>query len=446
MRRVGPCLAALRSAAATFASATALVSSTPAVAQDPVAANDAQASPFAFHGRVEWLTAAGTIVPRDTSVNPDNLVLHLPQAAGSSELRPDLRLDAWRDLRAVVRPRLLTEITRARAGGTWQPSRTGSEVEWLDVYVGWQANDRVALTYGLQNYQWGPGELVSPSNRIFHETGFARDPLYVVHGKHLARVNLSAGRSWSAVVLAEVGANDDRPFVAGEPFERKGQAKLEWSDEGGRGWIGLTFGAGRTSGGFFGEYGSLAIGEGFSIYADAVHQLGSRAWYPVDDGANGARFEQSAADAGLRTLALGGIRYTFEGGTDLRLEYVFDEAGWDTAQLRLAERAAAGTPTSPPAPQTVMRWLDPGFEIAGRRHAYASLAFSDLPPRKRTTVALRYLLALEDLSGAAFATASWAAADWAVIFATATATHGDDHGALSRLARGTALAGATISW
>jgi hypothetical protein len=243
-----------------------------------------------------------------------------------------------------------------------------------------------------------------------------------------------------------VGPNDERPFVANEPFERKGQAKLEWSDEGGRGWIGVTGGAGRVSGGFFGEYGSLAIGEGFSIYADAVHQLGARAWYPVDAGAGGARFEQSAADAGLRTLALGGIRYTFEGGADLRLEYVFDEAGWDVAQLRLAERTAAGTPSSPPAPQTVMRWLDPGFEIVGRQHAYASLAIPDLPPRKRTTIALRYLLALEDLSGAAFVTASWAAADWAVIFATATATQGDGHGALSRLARGTALAGATITW
>jgi len=439
MRGAGRRIAALRAAGILLAAALAPA---PAAAQQ----DDAAAPPFSARARLEWLSAAGAAVPRDTAVNPDNTRLLLPQVAASSELRPDLRLEAGRDLRAVVRPRLLLEVSKPRAAGEWQPERSDARAEWIEAYASWQVDERLAVAYGLQNYQWGPAELASPSNRIFHETGFARDPLYVVRGKHLARVNLSAGRAWSAVLLAEVRSNGEAPFVAGEPFEPKAQAKLEWSSPGGGGYAALTAGAGRVTRGFFGGYASLAIGEGLSVYADGVHQLGSRAFLPVDDGAGGARFEQAATGRGLRTLAVGGIRYTFEGGADARLEYLFDEAGWDEARLRLAARAAAGTPGTPAPPEAVAAWLDPGFELVGRQHAYASLRLPDLPPRRRTTLQLRYLAALEDGSGAALATATYDAADAIVLFASGVATHGKDHGALSRLARATAVAGAIVSW
>jgi hypothetical protein len=421
-------------AAASFVVATATAARADAPSDAPL--------PLAARVRLEWLTAAGGTAPADTPVNPQNAVLQLPQAAGSTELRPDLRVEAGRALLGVVRPRLLLQVQKPRVGGAWQPETSDATVQWLDLYASWQADERVAFAYGVQNFQWGPAELVSPSNQIFHTTGFARDPLFVVRGRHLARVNLSAGRAWSAVILAEVQDNGEAPFVAGAPFEPKAQAKLEWSDPGGRGYVAATGGAGRDSRGFFGGYASLAIGEGLSVYGDSVTQLGSRAWFPVDDGAGGARLEHALADAGLRTLALGGVRYAFQGGIDVRVEYLFDEAGWSVAQLRLAERAAA----APPAPGAVEAWLDPGFEVVGRQHAYASLTVPDLPPRKRTSVAVRYLAALEDGSGAVFATASYNAADAVVLFASATATHGSDHGALSRLARATALAGATVSW
>lgn len=431
----GPFSVGVRAAAAI---AAALACSAPA------AADEAPASSLSLSARIrlEWLTAAGTTAPRDTPVNPDNAVLRLPQAAASTELRPDLRLEAGRDLQGFVRPRLLLQVQKPRVAGAWQPESSDAKVEWTELYASWQADERVGFAYGLQNYQWGPAELVSPSNRIFHVTGFLRDPLYVVRGKHLARVNLSAGRAWSAVLLAEVGDNGEAPFIAGEPFEPKAQAKLEWSDPGGRGYAAATAGAGRDSRGFFGGYAALSIGDAFSLYGDAVTQQGSRAWFPVDDGAGGARFEHALSGAGLRTLALGGVRYTFAGGTDLRLEYLFDEAGWDVARLRLAERAAS----APPPPGAVEAWLDPGFEVVGRQHAYASLAVPDLPPHKRTSVALRWLQSLEDGSGAVFGTASYAATDAVVLFASATGAYGSDHGALSRLARATALAGATVSW
>jgi hypothetical protein len=159
-----------------------------------------------------------------------------------------------------------------------------------------------------------------------------------------------------------------------------------------------------------------------------------------------AAFARPLTQAGLRTLALGGVRYTFAGGADVRLEYLFDEAGWDPAQLALAARAARGPPGAAPAPETVAAWLAPGFELVGRQHAYASVTLPDLPPGKRLTLQGRYLAALEDGSGATFVTASANATDSMVLFASAAAAHGKDDGALSRLARGAATAGVVVSW
>ncbi len=401
---------------------------------------------FALRGRLEWITAAGAAAPRDSTVNPQNAVLELPAATGQSELRPELRIEHPVGLAVVARPRLLLQGSKARVAGAWMSEETDASVEWLDAYATLRRSDWLTVAYGFQNFQWGPAELMSPSNRIFHETGFTRDPLYAIRGKNLFRLNLSFGRAWSAVLLAEVRSNGDTPFIANEPFEPKAEAKLEWSAPSGRGYFGMTGGAGGKSRGFFGEYGTITVGDGLSVYADAVHEAGSRAWYPVEGAGGLATFARTNARAGLRTLALGGVRYGFEGGADVRLEYVFDEAGWDETQLALASRAAGGTPGGLPDPAGVAAWLHPGFEILGRHHAYASLRLPDLPPGKRLALQARYLAALGDGSGAAFVTASFDASGSVVLFASAAGTHGKDDGALSRLVRGTAVLGAVVSW
>ncbi len=427
---------------ATCAAGAALaLLAAPAAAQEA----DAALAGFAFRGRLEWITAAAATAPRDTPVNPENTVLRLPQAFGESELRPDVRVEHPAGLAVVARPRLVVQASKARVAAAWVPEQTDATSEWLELYGSWRVDERLSIAYGLQNFQWGPAELMSPSNRIFHETGFARDPLYLVHGRHLGRANVSFGRDFSLVVLAEVRRSDAPAVVAGEPFEPKAEAKLEWAAPGGRGYLGATGGAGKLSRGFFGEYGQVNLGA-FAVYGDAVHQAGSRAWYPVVvPGADVPAFEQAATRASLRTLALGGARYTFERGPDVRLEYLFDEAGWTRSQLALASLAAFRTPL-PGTADRVAQWLDPGFEIVGRQHLYASVRLPDLPPAKRLVVQARYLAALEDGSGAAFVTASLDATDSVVLFASAAATHGREDGALSRLARGTATVGAVVNW
>ncbi len=395
---------------------------------------------LAFRGHLEWLTAAGAYSSRASPADPGNRTLELPVLVGASELRPDLRFEYTTQLTAVVRPRLVLDGRRAKTADGWSAERLDAKAEWLEAYATWRLDDRFAVSYGLQNFQWGPAELMSPSNRIFHATGFQRDPLYVIRGRRIARVNLSAGRQWSAVLLAEVAGNGESPFVAGEPFEPKAQAKVEYSAPSGDLYAAVTAGASSRSRAWFGEYATLPLFAGLAAYADVVHTVGRRAWYPVETPV-GTAFAQSGMETrSLRTTALGGLRYSFTSGADTRLEYLFDEAGWREDDLALAARAAAADPI------LLGPWLDPGFELLGRHLVYLSLYLPDLPPLDRTTLQARYLLSLTDGSGSVFLTASYEATDAVLAFLSASATHGPADGALSRLSRGTAVLGAAVHW
>jgi hypothetical protein len=397
---------------------------------------------FAWRLNVQWISAARGVSPAETAVNPGNRTLRVPQLLLRSELRPNLRLELGPRWQAIARPRVRTVWQSSTAAGLPRASEHDTAANWTELFANWRPSDHVTLAYGLQNFQWGPAELVSPSNRIFHEVGLFRDPLYYVRGKHLARVNLSAGRQWSLVTLAELGATGEAPFAARTPFRRAAQSKLEFTSASGASYVGATAGVRAGSPPWFGEYGSLAITEGWSVYFDASHSRGTQAWYPVQD-RSGVRFVQGDAGAPrIRTFALGGLRYTFEGGIDARLEYVHHQAGYSRRQLELAAVALAAASS----PEEAEPYFDPGLDFLGRRLLMASWRFPDLPPGRRAEAQARYLRSLTDRSGVAFLTGSLNAGDALVLFASAAAMHGEPAAEFSRLIRGSLVGGAVWSW
>ena len=448
-------------------------------AQEPPPADEASERALTWRAGLEWITAVRGIDPADTPLNPGNATFRVPQLVGVTEVRPNLRLEAGSRLQLVFRPRWRGTIESSWVDGADRRDRAEGTANVTELYVSWRVTDTVAVAYGLQNFQWGPAELLSPSNRIFHEVGLFRDPLYYVRGRHLARVNVSAGRQWSLVALAEVGATSEEAFRAGEHFERAGQVKAEFTTSSGESYVGVTAGGRKHETPWFGEYASATLVAGLSIYIDASHQSGSLAWYPVaelglgpgargldagpaeagHDGSPGltaitrgpepgarspnARFAQ--IDVGsdrLRTLAIGGLRYAFVNGVDARVEYLHQDAGYDRSELELAPVALASQGTR----EAVDQWLKPGLEFLGRRLALASIRVPDLAPAKRLDLQVRYLASLTDDSGVAFATTSIEAGDALVLFASVTATHGSVTAEFSRLVRASVVGGAVWSW
>ena len=432
--------------AATMTVATAVAGARPAQAQDdpePPALDTSSPPRVTARFNIDWLNAARGTWPVEGALNPGNVRLWLPQALFQSEIRGNLRVEFGSRAQAIVRPRLRGAVSMASANDLPRRDVTESDAEWTELYGTWLASDVVSFTYGLQNFQWGPAELLAPNNRIFHESGLFRDPLYYVRGKHLLRVNLSAGRQWSVVALAELSDNGDAPFRAGETFARQGLAKVEYTTANGASYGGLTAGATEGTPPWLGAYGSVAINEGLSVYADASLTRGSQAWYPVRLPSGLPAFARSkVADHSTSVLAVVGARYTFARGDDLRVEALFNDAGWTRDDMRLGWDAARLAPSR----EAFAPYLAPGLEYVGRRFLYVSLRNPELPPAKHTQVQTRYLQSLTDDSRVFFVTASLDATDAMVLFTSVTVTGGPAVGEFSRLARGSLVLGATYTW
>jgi hypothetical protein len=416
-----------------------LLAAAPALAQEA----EPESPRLTWRANVEWITAVRATDLAQTPLNPGNTSLRLPQLVATTEVRPNVRVEAGSRLQLVIRPRW-----RGTAGFAWtddEPRHDSLEgtFNFPELYANWRPTDVVSVAYGLQNFQWGPAELVGPGNRLFHEVGTFRDPLYYVRGRHLVRVNLSWGRQWSAVALAEVGGTNEPAFRAGEHFEPAGQAKLEFTTASGSGYVGVTGGARLRERPWFGEYASLSLVAGLSAYVDAVHQEGSLAWYPVPTGPRTAAFVQAdAASGAMRTLAVGGLRYSFVNGTDVRFEYMHQDAGYSRPQFDLAALAVAALPSR----ETVDRWLRPGLEFIGRDFVFVSVRVPDQPPARRAGLHAQYLSSLTDRSGVVYALASFDATGALVLFGTLTVTYGDDAAEFSRLARASVVGGIVWSW
>lgn len=415
------------------------------VAQD-AASPSAPLSPVSFRWNVEVIGAVRGLVPATTVINPGNRALRLPETTWMGDLRGNFRLEAGSRLSVVLRPRVNGDIQRVAPDDVGADTTRNGHAQLAEAFVTWRPADTLAVTYGLQNFQWGPAELLSPSNRVFHETGLFRDPLYSVRGRHLLRANVSLGRQWSLVALADLshnGAGADEAFRAGAPFRRQGLLKVEWSAPGGGSYAGVTGGVVEAARPWFGEYGTWMLSDAIALYVDASHARGSAAWYPARvHPATSPGFVQRPHRDDWQTMAVAGLRYTFVRGDELRVEYVHQDAGYARDELRNAPAMLLLVPTR----AQFERFAAPGLEFLGRDLALVSLRSPDLPPGKRVNLQLRYLRSFTDDSGVGFGNVTVNITGAMVGFATVALTHGPDWAEFSRVARGSFTAGVVYSF
>lgn len=418
----------------------------------PLAVSQAQAAedPVTFRGSLAWINAVVGTTVLDSAVNPDNAVLRLPERRAVSELRPNLKLTTSA-LQLIARPRIRYEMSQIEAGEKKETPKGKADDELSEAYGQWTVSDSLTFAYGKQNYQWGAAEALSPSNRMFHETAQNRTVLYEAQGKSIARLNFSLGKTFTTVVMAETKENEDAsPFVAEEAFQATGLVKPEVNWSNGADYFGVVLGARERGRGWVGEYFNVEVPfiDGLALYGDAAHQKGSDAWYP-EQNAGVTTFAQNLKDESTTyTLAVGGLRYDFEGGTILRAEYVRNDAGWtqDERDLALAsvdvaalQEAAAAAPPAAPVLNAdgetlyevnLRRFLTPGLEVPGRRLAYASGHFPDLFGVKDWTFYARGAKSLTDGTVTGYASTEYKVGDAGTLAYAASGSGGRKDGEL----------------
>lgn len=390
----------------------------------------------------------------------------MPGAGLVSELKPELKVVSPQAITLIARPRIRMRYEQATVEGETGEPKGSSRSVLSEAFAQWTLSENVTFAYGKQYFSWGGTESLTPSNRLFHETALARNVLYDVRGKNLARVNLSVGRALSLVLMTEYEdtGDEDDAFVADEAFESKALAKAEVSWNDGSDFFGIVAGGREEGRPWLGEYVSwtLPFVEGFSAYGDASHERGADVWYPGTQSAEspvfGSQtlkiFEKSKLDDDkLHTLAVVGLRYDFENGATLRAEYIRNDAGYDEEQTKALhetfsprELQRTGFVDQSLIATNFQRAHLRGTELPGQKYAYASLTWPKAFENADLQLFARSLYSLTDRSSSNYAAAEYAIGDAGTAFYAATLNAGEDASELKGLTSTTHVAGYRHTW
>jgi hypothetical protein len=326
-------------------------------------------------------------------VNPGNMVLELPHSKTDLDLRPELKLreGTWQ---AVLRPRLI-ESYRQVDKATGDETLTKSDPDITDAFVEKNWSGKFSTTVGLQVYQWGPAEFLNSSNPFSHFNPQQKNLLYKEKGRGLIRANYSFNKENNLVAAYEPISNQQGEWIAEDEFVAKGFLKYEKSWSGTLDAVGLSLGQAEKNNFFVGEYFSYHVTEGFSLYADLKQQKDNVNFRPVWNGTSYDMLEDEPHENRWSTLAVAGIRW--EQVFDWRLEYIYNQAGYDADELDAAIQSASNI-LSPLYAQNAARFYRPGLELLGRNYLYSSFRLTDPAWIQNFSFYLRFLYSFQDES------------------------------------------------
>ncbi|MCM2353348.1 MAG: hypothetical protein NDI63_06975 [Pseudobdellovibrio sp.] len=356
----------------------------------------------------------------DSIINIGNEVLNIPETSVFLDQRAEFK---WliNDAKIIFRPRLVSYQQNYKTETTLKnESKNDTDLNLTDAFYEQYITDRIFTTVGLQVYQWGPAEILNPSNPFFHFNTDQRSLVYKEKGKALLRLNWNAKSDYNFVFMVEPVSNNEAHWIAEEKFKPQFAGKFETAWTGTRNFLGLAFGIPDNADFFIGEYFQYEFTEGMSIYADAKHSVNNLFYEPQTDGVF-QRMLPSDQDGAMSTLAVAGFRY--EDNFDARLEYIYNSAGYDQKKFDCA--LLASSQLSPYLVDNIKRFQKSGLELLSQNYVYFSLRKTDPFEIKDLSLFFRSLTSLMDNSGVEQFEFDKSVLDWMNVFGQYSAFRGE---------------------
>lgn len=379
-----------------------------------VATGQGQLSGVTTDLSLAWYHAISAFEASSTARNPGNLIAKVPDWGLLTEVRPDLKVSSG-GATLVVRPKYALRYQDQSGEGS------AKSEAWLNEgYLRMLFPGDLHVTWGIQNFQWGPAEAATPSNRLVHENVLDHDVLFENRGLYLLRVSKNFGQRLNVAGLAEARETPDRQLhQEGEVFVPGGLLKVEYAgDDSDLGFVVGAHEDGRGS--WVGEYFSFVVVEGFSVYGDAAHERGSQAYYPVNaEGPEPPHFEKSGSAAStINTLSVLGLRYESEDAWDGRIEWVHSDFGYSSSdqesiRLMLDPKDPRNLPRYE---QNLARANLPGLDFPGRDFGLFTLVKRDSLGVADLLLYGRVLWSLTDGSTRIYGQGEWPLGDQLVAF------------------------------
>lgn len=340
-----------------------------------------------FSYRVEGLGYGFVRDPvTDSSLNPDN-VLGVSNRQATGELRLDLKL-LYDSFELGIKPRLDLTWREWNFGPSEGESDTDTDAFIYEWHVRYRFTDRLFAFYGLENLQWGPSFLTSPSNPFIPFNG-KNNPYLEVPGLDYAKIKWVANTTWSAQLIANTGEGR-LDFV--EPFQKVYAGKVDFVD--------------------VGSYGSIIV----SHREDGPTRFGGYAGISISDATLGYFEADVDDDASVRALI--GASYTFSDGSTVAMEYYYNGDGCRASEIRFC---------FPPYGETV-----PGQPLYLTNYGFLQY-FNNEFITSSLEVALRGTINFDDQSSLLTAIANYEIGNHMELFSVAdwyTGSEGDEFGSI----------------
>jgi hypothetical protein len=348
------------------------------------------------------------------------------------------------DTQWVFRPSLeVKQETYSLYPLTGTKAKNKFDLRLNELYMQKDLNSAWIMAAGLQNYQWGPAELMSPSNPIYHLSLESQDPTYQARGHTLLRFNYSPDGDWSFVSMFEFARNEENEFIAEQDFVPKGLIKAEYRLPTPTDYLGLSIGNEQMHDLFLGQYGNFTFDESFSIYFDMKQTQISRRFLPLEEFGQIPRFNLFNFHNSVYLLTLIGVRIEME-DYDFRWEEINNELGFSEREME--QIAISMVPPNPLAEQNQSRFLNSGRELPSRNYSYLSIRFPSLIDWLDSSLSVRLLQAHRDKTGQA--TLYWEGTwrdNW-TFFMSAMGNYGKKNGETTFLYKGKINTGIKYSW
>jgi hypothetical protein len=303
-----------------------------------------------FSGDLRILTYGVIQEPAKSSQNPNNNFIQFTHYTADMEIRPDLRLD-FDFLELSVKPRAKLEFL------IWEEGLRSGETQWKDD---WYVNEwlirvkpweKLLVSYGRENLQWGPSFLFSPSNPFFSDNGRS-NPYLEVPGMDFARLVFIPHNFWtvSFIVNTDEGRNTGLGL---DPFEKTYALKIDYAGKQNYASVILSQKDNNETMGF---YGGWTVSDAVLIYSEGSLTKGRKALYPLKDMSLlrsslqkiypnypdvidnyislwGASLQKIYPDdSDIYPVILVGGSYTFEGSGTIYLEYAYNGLGYSSEE------------------------------------------------------------------------------------------------------------------
>jgi hypothetical protein len=338
-----------------------------------------------FFSRINVFGFALYQQPADTFVNLIN-ILSLPRTQEELDVRPDFNLK-WRQFEIDLKPRFQWSQRRTVYADLLQFDTHQDRAYLNEGSVRYRLNDRLVLSYGRENLQWGPSALLSPSNP-FNASNGRNNPNLELPGLDYARAVYVASPTLTISLIANTGRGRLDPV---NRYRKAAAAKVDYTGDGY--FYSLVVSHAQGEGNRIGGFAGWDVTDAFSVHAEGS----------AGDNPEGIFANKHG------TAMLAGATYTFERGATLSAEYFRRDDGCTglPVQICLVARGALVDPVRPLV-----------------RSRYAMLQYADTKVWGKLNLAVRMVRNLDDQSSQLLANIEFELGDHWQLYAVPTLYRG----------------------